>query len=173
MVASLGRDPVSAEQFLKANADVARVPGLAVYLTRQSGVIPTALPQGLKHNHILHEFVLLLTIETGLSPRVPQGQRLVFEEIAPGMGKAVLTFGFFDEPNVPVALRSLPTGWRHETDDTSYVVGQLIAIRGSHSAMYRWRGALFRIMLRLSGSATEYFRLPPGRVIELGNEVEI
>jgi KUP system potassium uptake protein len=173
MTDALGRDPVPVDQFLKENASVPRVPGLAVYLSRQPGVLPPSLPLGLRHNHILHEYVLLLTIRTGLSPRVPPGQRLTFEEIAPGMARAMLTFGFFDEPDVPAAVRRLPDGWRHEPADTSYIIGQLIAVRGAHPGMYRWRAALFRVMLRLAGSATEYFHLPPGRVIEMGNEVEI
>jgi KUP system potassium uptake protein len=173
MLAALGREPMSVDAFLKANADVPRVPGLAVYLSRQEGVIPVALPQFLRHTHVLHEFVLLLTIRTSLSPRVTPEERLHFEEIAPGMGRAVLTFGFFDEPNVPLALQRLPDGCRHNTDDTSYVVGRLISIPGPHPGMYRWRAVLFRLMLRLAGSATDYFSLPPGRVLELGNEVEI
>ena len=173
MVASLGRSPLSVKDFLKAIAEVPRVPGLAVYLSRQPDSVPSALPQGLRHNHVLHEFVLLLTIRTDNSPRVSPDRRLQFEEVAPGMGRAVLTFGFFDEPNVPAALDGLPAPWRHPIDETSYVVGRLIAIRGKQPAMYRWRQTLFRIMLRLAGSATEYFRLPPGRVIELGAEVEI
>ncbi len=131
------------------------------------------MPQSLRHNHVLHQGVLLLTIRTDNSPRVAPDRRLTFEEVAPGMGRAVLTFGFFDEPNVPAALRALPGSWRHPVEETSYVVSRLIAIRGKHPAMFRWRQTLFRIMLRLAGSATEYFRLPAGRVIELGIEVEI
>jgi KUP system potassium uptake protein len=173
MGASLGRTPLSVEDFLKAIADVPRVPGMGVYLSRQADSVPTALPQNLRHNHVLHEFVLLLTIGTDMASRVAPDQRLRFEEVAPGMGHATLTFGFFDEPNVPAALERLPEAWCHESGDTSYVVGRLIAIRGKSPGMYRWRQTLFRVMLRLSGSATEYFRLPTGRVIELGNEVEI
>jgi KUP system potassium uptake protein len=144
-----------------------------VYLSRQADQVPTALPRSLRYNHVLHEFVLLLTIRTDNAPRVPPAQRLRFEEAAPGIGRAVLTFGFFDEPNVPAALELLPAPWRHPIDETSYVIGRLIAIRSGRPAMYRWRQTLFRIMLRLAGSATEYFRLPPGRVIELGVEVEV
>jgi KUP system potassium uptake protein len=173
MLASLGRVPMPVEQFLKTIKDVPRVPGLGVYLSRQVESVPFALPQNLRHNHVLHECVLLLTIKTGMSPRVSSDHRLAFEEVAPGMGRALLTFGFFEEPNVPAALAALPEGWRHATDDTSYIVGRLIAITGDHPGMARWREALFRFMLRLAGSATEYFRLPPGRVVELGNEVEI
>jgi KUP system potassium uptake protein len=122
---------------------------------------------------VLHESVLLLTIQTAMSPRTSPETRLQFEQVAPGMARAVLTFGFFDEPDVPAALRHLPDGCRHDPDDTSYIVGRLVAVHGKRPGMTRWRGALFRGMLRLAGSATEYFRLPPGRVIEIGNEVEI
>jgi KUP system potassium uptake protein len=149
------------------------VPGLAVYLSQQPGTVPHALRQIVLHSHVMHECVLLATIETDYAPFVPIDKRLHFEEIAPGMGRAVLTFGFFDEPNVPAVLRHLPDGWRHEMAATSFIVGRLIAIPGAHPAMLRWRGVLFRLMLRLAGSAGEYFGLPPGRVIEIGVEVEI
>jgi KUP system potassium uptake protein len=173
MAAALERDQMPVDAFLKANADVPRVPGLAVYLSRQAGTVPHALRQILLHTHVLHENVLLATYETSYAPFIPADKRLQFEEIAPGMGRAVLTFGFFDEPNVPGALRSLPNDWRHEMDATSFIVGRLIAIRGAHPAMARWRGALFRLLLRLAGSAGEYFGLPISRVIEIGIEVEI
>ena len=174
MSASLSREPMAVEQFLNENADVARVPGLAVYLTRQSDAVPAALPRGLRYNHVLHECILLLTIETAMAPRVSPEERLRFEEIAPGMSRAVLRFGFFDEPDVPAALRRLPNGaWHHEPDETIYVIGRLVTVQGARSGMSRWRAVLFRMMLRLAGSATDYFRLPFGRVIELGIEVEI
>jgi KUP system potassium uptake protein len=135
--------------------------------------VPPALPRNLLHNHVLQHCVLLLTIRTGLSPRIAADQRLAFEEVAPGMARAVLTFGFFEEPNVPAALAYLPEGWRHPTDETSYIFGRLIAITGPHPGMARWREAFFRFMLRLAGSTAEYFRLPPNRTVELGIEVEI
>jgi KUP system potassium uptake protein len=173
MLAALGSEPLSVDQFLKANADVPRVPGLVVYLSRQENVLPFALPQMLRHTHVLHEHVLLLTLKTALSPRVAPAEQLQFDEKAPGMACAVLKFGFFDRPDVPAALRALPDGWRHDLDDTSYIVGRLVPIRGEHPRMARWRAALFRAMSRLSGSATEYFHLPSSRVIEVGNEVEV
>ncbi len=173
LAAALGRDRLSVDQFLKGVADLPRVPGLAVFLSREVDSVPHALRQTLLHYHALHKYVLLLTIETGDAPYVRPDQRLRFEEAAPGMGRAVVTFGFFDEPNVPGALRHLPDGWRHETEDTSYVVGRLIAVPAAAPTMMRWRRMLFRVMLRLAGSTSEYFRLPHGRVIEIGNEVEI
>jgi KUP system potassium uptake protein len=129
------------------------------------------LRQIVLHNHVMHECVILATIETDYAPFVHNENRLQFEEIAPGMARAVLTFGFFDQPNVPEVLRLLPDAWRHEMDATSFVVGRLLAIPGEHPALRRWRGVLFRMMLRLAGSTGEYLGLPPGRVIEIGIEV--
>jgi KUP system potassium uptake protein len=174
MAASMARDQMPVEQFLRENSGLPRVPGLAVYLSRQPGTVPHALRQIVLHSHVLHECVLLATTETDYAPFVPSDKRLQFEEIAPGMARAVLTFGFFDDPNVPAVLRHLPDGWRHEMDATSFIVGRLVAIPGgAHPPMSRWRCVMFRLMLRLAGSVGEYFSLPPGRVIEIGVEVEI
>ncbi len=173
MAAALGRDRMPVDLFLKTVADVPRVPGLAVYLSRQADSVPHALRQTLLHYQVLQEFVLLLTIETDDAPFVRPEQRLRFEATAPGMARAVVTFGFFDEPNVPDALRYLPDGWCHDTDDTSYVVGRLTAVPAVRPTMVRWRRMLFRVMSRLAGSTAEYFRLPSARVIEIGIEVEM
>ncbi|HEX3993242.1 MAG TPA: KUP/HAK/KT family potassium transporter, partial [Acetobacteraceae bacterium] len=173
IAAALARDQPPVEPFMRETAGLPRVPGLAVYLSRQPGTVPHALRQMVLHWQVLHEFVLLVTIETDYAPFVPSDQRLHFEEIAPGMGHAVLTFGYFDGPNLPAALRYLPDGWRHEMDATSFVVGRMIAIPGAHPLMPRWRGVLFRMMLRVAGSACEYFGLPASRVIEIGIELEV
>jgi KUP system potassium uptake protein len=114
-----------------------------------------------------------ISILSGYAPFVPVGQRLHFEEIAPGMARAVVTFGFFDQPNIPAALQYLPAGWRHETPATSFIVGRLIAISAQRPSMMRWWAALYRLMLRIAGPVSEYFGLPAGRVIEIGVEVEI
>src|SRR5258708_5057631 len=170
MTAALGRDRMPVDQFLKTIADVPRVPGLAVYLSREADGVPHALRQTLLHYHVLQECVLLLTIETHDAPFVHVEQRLRFEEAAPGMGRAVVTFGFLDDREVPGGLRYLPDGWRHESDDTSYVVGRMTVVPAGHATMVRWRRMLFRAMLRLAGSTAEYFRLPSVRVLEIGIE---
>jgi len=159
--------------FLRSTAKVMRVPGLAIYFTRDSGGVPTALLHSLKHHHVLHERVLLLTIRTALLPHVKHVYRLHFEEVASGVARAVLTFGFRDEPNVPKALGFLPEAWREEPMRTSYVLGRQILIHAARPGMSLWRETLFAAMVRLSGSAMEYYRLPPGRVVELGSQVEI
>ena len=173
IAATLGREAMPLAAFIQANAAVARVPGLAVYLTRRVGEVPSALPQSLRHYHVLHEKVLLLTIQTGLMPFIAPEQRLRFEEAGPGLGRGVLTFGFLDEPNVPEALTRLPPAWRGEADATSYIVGRVIAVHGETPGMMRWRAGLFRVLLRLSGSAAAYFRLPRECVVEMGKEVGV
>jgi KUP system potassium uptake protein len=169
----LAQDALPVEDFLRGTARVPRVPGLAVYFTRDASGVPTALLHSLKHYHVLHEKVLLLTIRTALLPHVKHVHRLEFEELAPGMARAVLTFGFRDATNVPKALGFLPADWREEPLKTGYVLGRQILIPAKRPGMSLWREILFAGMVRLSGSAMEYYHLPPGRVVELGSQVEI
>ncbi|MFI5001601.1 MAG: potassium transporter Kup [Reyranellales bacterium] len=173
LAARLAEEALPLEDFLRGTANVLRVPGLAVYFTRDVAGVPTALLHSLKHHHVLHQRVLLLTIRTALTPHVKHVHRLRFEELAPGTARAVLTFGFSDEPNVPKALGFLPVDWREEPMRTSYILGRQILIPAARHGMRLWRETLFAAMVRLSGSAMEYYRLPPGRVVELGSQVEI
>jgi KUP system potassium uptake protein len=144
-----------------------------VYFTRDATGVPTALLHSLKHYHVLHEKVLLLTIRTALLPHVKHVHRLQFEELAPGMARAVLTFGFRDTPNVPKALGFLPAEWHEDQLRTGYILGRQILIPAKRPGMPLWREVVFAAMVRLSGSAMEYYQLPPGRVVELGSQIEI
>jgi KUP system potassium uptake protein len=173
LAARLAGEAMPVDSFLRATADVQRVPGLAVYFTRDAAGVPTALLHSLKHHHVLHAHVLLLTIQTAMLPHVSREARLRFEQIGPGTGRAVLTFGFLDQPDVPDALALLPAAWREEPMRTSYVLGRQILVHAARPGMPLWQETLFAAMVRLSGSAMEYFRLPPGRVVELGSQVEI
>jgi KUP system potassium uptake protein len=173
LAARLARDAMPIEDFLQSCARVPRVPGLAVYFTRNDHGVPTALLHSLKHYHVLHEHVLLLTIRTALTPHVKHVHRLQFEELVPGTARAILTFGFRDEPNVPKALGFLPADWHEEPLRTGYVLGRQILVPAKRPGMPMWREVLFGAMVRLSGSAMEYYRLPPDRVVELGSQVEI
>jgi KUP system potassium uptake protein len=169
----LAEDVMPVDSFLRSTANVPRVPGFAVYFTRGTTGVPGALLHSLKHFHALHERVLLLTIRTALVPRVPRESRLLFQELGAGIGRAVLTFGFLDEPDVPEALTLLPPEWREEPMRTSYILGRQTLIPSARPGMAQWQEALFAAMVRLAGSAMAYFRLPPGRVVELGSQVEI
>ena len=173
LAARLAGEAMPVDSFLRSTAHVPRVPGFAVYFTRGPDGIPGALLHSLKHFHALHERILLVTLRTALVPRMPHDARLSFQELGPGFGRAVLTFGFLDEPDVPEALTHLPPPWREEPMRTSYVLGRQTLIPAARPGMALWREKLFAAMVRLSGSAMDYFRLPPGRVVELGSQVEI
>ena len=173
LAARLAEDALPVADFLATTGEVARVPGLAVYFTRDTSGVPTALLHSLKHHHVLHRRVLLLTIATALSPHVAPDARLRVEALGSGMARLVLTFGFLDEPDVPEAMKLLPEAWSEAPDRISYVLGRQILIPAARPGMSLWREALFAAMVQLSSSAMEYYRLPPGRVVELGSQVEI
>jgi KUP system potassium uptake protein len=123
---------------------------------------------------VLHEHVLLLTIKTSLLPKVGEAERLKFEPLESGFARAVLTFGYMDEPNLPPALDALPEGWRVSPMLITYVLGrQILLIPPAHRGFPLLQDKLFLLMMRLAGSATEYYRLPPGRVVELGSQVQL
>ena len=162
-------------EFVEAAGDLARVPGMAVYFTRDYERAPLALVHSLRHYHVLHQRVLFLNIRTALLPHVKHVHRLAFEELGPGIARAEVTFGFRDDPNVPkVLLAFLPPEWQAAAQQTGYVLGrQIVVAAKEHSAMPLWRETLFAAMVRLSGSAAEYYRLPPDHVVELGSQAEI
>jgi KUP system potassium uptake protein len=173
LAAHIAAEKMPVSDFLHTCPRIQRVPGMAIYFTRDPAGVPVALLHSLKHYHVLHDKVLLLTIRTALIPHVRQIHRLHFEELAPGTARAILTFGFRDEPDVPKALGYLPIEWQEEPMRTGYVLGRQILVPAAHSAMPLWQETLFALMVRLAGSAMEYYRLPPDRVVELGSQVEI
>jgi KUP system potassium uptake protein len=173
LAARLAHEAMPVASFLRSTASVPRVPGFAVYFTRDAAGVPAALLHSLKHFRTLHERVLLLTMQTAMVPHMPRDGRVLFQELGPGTARVVVTFGFLDEPDVPEALTHLPAPWREEPMRTSFILGRQTLIPAARPGMALWREALFAAMVRLSGSAMEYFRLPPGRVVELGSQVEI
>ena len=158
LAARLARDAMPVESFLRATTNVQRVPGLAVYFTRDAAGVPTALLHSLKHHHVLHEHVLLLTIRTALlAARLTRISVALRGDRAEHRPCCCLTFGFLDEPDVPEALGLLPSAWIEDPMRTSYVLGRQILVPAARPGMSLWREALFAAMVRLSGSAMDYF----------------
>jgi KUP system potassium uptake protein len=160
--------------FLHSCAKAIRVPGVAVYLTSSREGVPSALLHNLKHNHVLHQRVYLLTIETELTPTVSPDQRVELTELGEGMARVVLRFGFMEEPDVPAGLRLLTE--RGETINpmtTTYVLSRqtILPVRGK--GMNIGREHLFAAMTRLAATPMTTFHLPVNRVIELGSQIEI
>jgi len=152
----------------------ARVPGTAVFMFSNPEGAPPALLHHLKHNKMLHERVVLLSILSSDAPRVPAGERVTVEPLGEGFFRVVARYGFMESPNVPEVLR-LCRAFGLETDlmTASFYLSRETLLTTGRGKMMRWRKALFAILARNARPATAYFRLPPGRVVELGMQVEL
>jgi KUP system potassium uptake protein len=152
-----------------------RVPGTAVFMYGNTATTPPALLHNLKHNKVLHERVVLLTIRTEEIPHVPASDRLRVEDLGHGFFRVVLTYGFMEDPNVPAALQlAKAQGLEFRMMDTTYFLGRENLIATSRRrGMAVWREKLFAWMSKNSRAATSFFRLPPNRVVELGAQIEL
>jgi KUP system potassium uptake protein len=152
---------------------IVRVPGTAVFMTSESEGTPVVLLHHLKHNKVLHNQVILLSIIVKAQPEVPASERVVIEDLSSGIYRVKAYYGFMQTPNVEeIRARCVEAGVRTRRMETTYYLGreQLIAV-GS-SGMAGWRKRLFSVMSRNARSATEYFGIPPNRVVELGAQIE-
>jgi KUP system potassium uptake protein len=163
------------EVFVKSAANSAtRVPGTAVFMTSSAKGVPHALLHNLKHNKVLHERIMLLTVRIEDVPNVPEERRLETQDYSEGFFRVILRYGFMDEMNVPDDLGKLrDCGPVCRMMDTSFFLARQTLISTARPGMASWRERLFAWMLRNSESAMEFFKLPPNRVVELGSQVEI
>ncbi len=152
----------------------ARVPGTAVFMSGNPRMIPSALLHNLKHNKVLHQRIVLLSVVTEGVPQFPDSQRLTLENAGDGMYQILLRYGFMEEPNVPAALQTVELdGWKFNLMETTFFLGRETIIPSAQPGMALWRENLFMVMSRNARSATHFFGLPPNRVIELGMQIEI
>jgi KUP system potassium uptake protein len=150
------------------------VPGTAVFLTSDPEFAPAALLHNLKHNKVLHENNVLLTIETAPTPRVDDAARVRMEPIGEKFRRVTLRFGFMESPNVPKALAiARKLGWQFDIMSTSFFVSRRSLKPSSKSSMPMWQRHLFIVLSRSANDATEYFQIPTGRVVEVGTQVSI
>ncbi len=150
-----------------------RVPGLAVFLTGQPDYVPTSLLHNLKHNKVLHEQVLFVTVQNLDVPAVPADQRAEVSELAPGIYRVILRFGFMESPNIPLALEELQGRIPFDQMQASYFLGREVLVPAMVPKLPWWRLWLFLLMARNAVPATEFFRIPSDRVVELGVRVAI
>ena len=156
-----------------ANSAV-RVPGTAVFMTSTPDGVPHALLHNLKHNKVLHERVILLTVKIMDVPAVEQEKRAKLEDLGHGFFRLVLFYGFMQEPDVPAALKNVTEcGQSFKMMETSFFLARQTLLPSARPGMPIWREKLFAWMLRNAESAMEFFRLPTNRVVELGSQVEI
>ncbi len=153
----------------------ARVPGTAVFLTPQQGIVPKALLHNLKHNKVLHARNVLLTVETVDVPAVSSKSRLSIATIGDDFYRAVVRYGFMESPDVPLALMQSADhgGVCFDPTDTTYFASRETIVAGPRRGMAAWRDHLFGFMHRNAAPATDFFRIPMTRMVELGAPVEI
>ncbi|MPZ44538.1 MAG: potassium transporter Kup, partial [Betaproteobacteria bacterium] len=161
---------VPIEGFMQTMAEVPRVPGTAIFFTAERDSVPTTLLHNFKHNRVLHERLVFLTVVTADVPQVPDDERTEIDVIERGRCyKVALHYGFREEPDIPHALKLLAQrGLAFELEDTTFFLGKTTLARAEKRGFFTWRRELFRWMQRNSPSAAEYFSLPPARVIEIG-----
>ena len=151
-----------------------RVPGMAVFLTGNPDYVPTSLLHNLKHNKVLHERVLFVTVQTIDEPEVAASRRADVSELAPGIHRVMLRYGFMESPNIPRALEELSSsGVPFDPMQASYFLGREVLVPATVPKLPWWRHGLFLVMARNATPATEFFRIPYDRVVELGVRIAI
>jgi KUP system potassium uptake protein len=151
-----------------------RVPGTAVFMTSTMGGIPPVLLHHFKHNKVLHEQVVLLSVVTEDVPVVPPSERVEVEKLEHGFWRVIAHYGFMQSPNIMKSLRrAMRSGLLVDPDTTSFYLGRETLLTTGKSRMARWRKALFAFLSRNARTATSFFGLPPNRVVEMGAQIEL
>jgi KUP system potassium uptake protein len=150
------------------------VPGTAVFLTSDPEFAPTALLHNLKHNKVLHEHNVILTIIVADTPRVPEDDRVQITPLSEHFSRVSLKFGYMDEPNVPKALAvARKQGWQFDIMSTSFFLSRRALKPSPQSGMPGWQDHLFIALARSASDATDFFQIPTGRVVEVGTQVAV
>lgn len=150
------------------------VSGTAVFLTSDPSSAPTALLHNLKHNKILHEHNVILTIKTVDTPRVADDARVRMTQVSRLFAKIEITFGFMETPNIPKALAiARKQGWQFDIMSTSFYLSRRALKPAARSGMPRWQDRLFIALAKSSSDASDFFQIPTGRVVEVGTQVTI
>lgn len=158
---------------------VFRAPGTAVFLTAGKETTPLALRENVDHNHVLHECVVIVSVETRRVPHVGRSERVVVDELGyedDGILHVTISYGFQDEQNVPRALRQAAHRELEvalDIDNATYFISQITLVRGDGPGMSKWRKKLFLGLSRTSTSPVEFFCLPEHRIVTMGSYIEL
>jgi KUP system potassium uptake protein len=151
-----------------------RVPGTAVYLFSDLGATPPPLLANLRHNEVLHDTILIVTVQWTSSPRVPRAKRVTVHDLGEGFHQVLIRYGFIETPDVPRSLADFTTAeFGFDADDAVYVVGHETIIPTHNHSGYAIRDRIFALMHRNAASPVRFFALPPERVIEVGVQVRM
>jgi KUP system potassium uptake protein len=167
------------EQLHAMKPPLHRVPGTAIFLNRGKATAPLAMRANVEHNEILHEHVLILSIETAPAPHVPAEKRLQIDDLGyadDGIFYVAARFGYMDKTNVPGLLpliRAAAPESLLDEDNLSYFVSHIELVPGQTPGMSNWRKHLFIATSRITADAAEYFRLPRERTVIMGSRIEL
>ena len=172
---SMTEGTIPMEVFAKsAHSSATRVPGTAIFMASAASGVPSALLHNIKHNKVLHERVVILTVAIQDVPYVDEANRCSVKDLGQGFYRMVLKYGFLEETDIPAALKRADIcGGPFEIMKTSFFLSRQTLLASEKPGMAIWREKLFAWMLRNAASAMEFFRLPTNRVVELGSQVEI
>lgn len=175
IIAQMRETTMPVQMFVKSAAGSAtRVPGTAVFMTTSPEGVPHALLHNLKHNKVLHERIVLLTVSILDHPYVSEKDRVKYEELGSGFYRIILHYGFMQDTHVPKALEKITTcGLAFRMIETSFFLARQTLLSSEKPQMAPWREKLFAWMLRNAETAMQFFSLPPNRVVEMGSQVEI
>jgi KUP system potassium uptake protein len=174
MLEKLERDTLPLSTFITKIQNMHRVPGTAIYMTSRTDVVPVPLLHNLKHNKVLHERIVLLHVKTENIPRVPPDQRIEVRHLNDDFHSVIVHYGFMEQPDIPKVLESCAAqDLNFNMMDTSFFVGRLTIVPAGRSRWHRIKVKLFMLMHRNALAATEFFSIPPNRVIELGGQIEM
>jgi KUP system potassium uptake protein len=176
MLAQLERGTIPLPQFIASMASEAKVMGTAVYLSRRADVVPLSMLHNVKHYHVLHERNVILHVETEQVPRVPASERASVSDLGNGFHRVVLHYGFMQYPDIPAALEACKiSGQGFDRMETTFFLSRVTVVSpaaGQHRLNPLFR-RLFVWMHRNAADATEFFRIPPNRIVELGARIEM
>ena len=160
--------------FIDAIDDVHRVDGTSIFMTSSDKGVPSALLHNLKHNQILHERVVLLTVETTDTPTVALTDRVAMQDLGKGFLRIIVRYGFMENPDIPKALQLCEKQGTHfDMMSTTFYLSRESVVPGKNSQFANVRGHLFKLMAKNATSATDFFKIPANRVVELGAQLVI
>jgi KUP system potassium uptake protein len=176
VVERLNATEVSLDAFFKRLKDTppVRVPGTAVFMTARPEGAPPILVHHLKHNKVLHEQIVLLTVSMLNTPTISEGEPIEVHALGGGFYRVIARFGFMESPDVPIALaRARDKGLQWQDEETTFYLADLTLLANGQIGMSRWRDTIFIFLSRNARRATNFFNIPVDRVVEIGIQLEI
>ena len=174
LVAEITRQSVPMQAILGGIDDMPRTSGTAVFLTPASDGAPSAMLHNLKHNHVLHERNILLTVVVEDKPYVTKGNRLLIKDMGKNFFRLTVFYGFMETPDIPAVLELCATrGLPFDMMTTSFFISRALLVSSPHPGMTKWRENLFIALSKNAMNAADFFKIPTNRVIEMGTRIEI